>query len=236
MPPPPSSMLQVGLDVLRTVRDDTTKAILAYLGDVVGATGDEATPGASDGERAAWWQHVGLVSRPSKPERGKAACQVVAYRQTDHDVVIASRDLRGLELAGKLEDGETCLYAGGTDGTGQARVILKADGAAMLYTKAGNVDGGGGMTVHLDAQTDTIRIVNSKGYGLVIDEDGVKLVTGSASLEMGADGVTLVATSGKAQIDGPSIIIGSAAVPVANAALKGPTGVAGSASLKTLIE
>lgn len=237
MPPPANSMIQVGLDVLRTTRDDVTKTILAYLGDVLGATGDTPKPGASEGERAEWWQHVGFISRPSKPQKGKAACQVVAYRQTDHDVCLASRDLRGQELAGKLEDGETCLYAGGETGTGQARAILKANGDVFLYTRKGNVEAGGGITVQLEAASDTIRIINSKGNGIVIDETSLMLmVAGKASMVLGGDGISIVAATGKTQIDGPNIVLGANVIPFQSAALKGISGVTGSPSLKVLIE
>lgn len=117
-----SSVFQVGLDILSTVRDAVTKTILANLGDVVSEQ--------SESDEAEWWQHVGFASRPSAPNKlGRTAAQCVALRTGGRDAVIASRDLRGQALAGNLQPGETCIYAAGETGTAQARVLLKKDGS-----------------------------------------------------------------------------------------------------------
>lgn len=222
--------IRIGLDVLRTVRDVATKTVLAQLGDVVGEE--------SEVDDAEWWQSVGFVSRPSKPEAGKSACQVVAIHDSGHVACIASRDLRGQELAGELKEGETCVYAPGADGKGQARALLKADGAISLYTRKGNAPDGQGMGLFIVANGDEIRLINSKGYGLVIDGDGVSLVAGGSgsALTLSASGDATLVGTGKTQIDGSGVVLGSLAVPVLNSALTGPTGLAGKASLKVLIE
>src|SRR5262245_39231356 len=93
-------LIQAGFDILTTAVDKATKKITAQLGSVVGKTTD------SDG--AEWWQHYGLASRPPKPEAGKQAAQAVVLRTGDHDICVASQDLRGLELYGSIDHGEAC--------------------------------------------------------------------------------------------------------------------------------
>jgi len=63
-----------------------------------------------------WWQQVGFISRPTNAVPGQSACQGVILRESDYDACVASRDLRGLALAGTMAPGETCIYAGGADG------------------------------------------------------------------------------------------------------------------------
>ncbi len=127
-------MIQVGFDVLTTTINEKTKKILAQIGSVLAET--------TDADNAEWWQHVGFASRPSKPEAKKKAAQAVVLRAGDHDVIVASQDLRGLELYGNLKAGETCTYAAGEDGTGQARTLWRDDGAITHFTTEGNVPGG----------------------------------------------------------------------------------------------
>lgn len=221
-------LIQVGFDILTTAVDKATKKITAQLGNVVGKT--------TDTDNAEWWQHVGLATRPPKPTAGKEAAQAVVLRMGDHDVVVASQDMRGLALYGALDHGETCLYAAGEDGNGQARVLLKKDGSVSLFTKQGNTAGGTGMLIQLDAAGNAIRLLNARGHGIVIDEDGVKVTAGDSALKLTASGDASLIGKGNTQVDGSGVVIGSMAVPGVNSALTGVTGVAGKASLKVLIE
>ncbi len=127
-------IVQAGFDILTTSVNAVTGKILAQIGNAVGQT--------VDSDSAEWWQSVGFTSRPSKPEAGKQAAQAVVLRKGDHDICIASQDLRGLELYGKLDHGETAIYAPGPDGTAQARVLLKKDGSINLYTTSDNTADG----------------------------------------------------------------------------------------------
>lgn len=226
--PDARGMIQIGLDILTTTINATTKKILAQLGDVQ----KEST----DSDNAEWWQHVCFASRPPKPEKGKKAAQACVVKMGDHDVIIASQDLRGLELYGQLDHGEFCLYAPGPDGNGQARILGKKDGSISIFTKKGNTKGGVGMMIQLDAANDAIRLINSKGHGIIIDADGVKITAKSSCLSLESSGAASLIAKDKCQVDGASICLGSMAVPVVNSALTGPTGVAGKASLKVLIE
>lgn len=229
----PSSMIQVGLDILNTTRDEVTKTLLGFLGDVIGAARGGAA--AVDGDKAEWWQHVGFLSRPSKPEAGKQSAQAMAFRRSDRDVIFASRDLRGQDLAGDLGYGETFLYAPGEDGRGQAKIKLCKDGSIVIYTKKGNVSSGVGMVVQLDAVNDAIRITNAKGYGLIIDTDGVKILAGSSGAKFSPSGST-IASGSTLGLDGTTITLGNALLPGLNSALKGPSGMMGAPSPKVLIE
>jgi len=219
------------MDILSTVRDTVTKTILANLGDI-------ATE-QSESDEAEWWQHVGLASRPSKANKiGHVAAQCVTLRTGGRDAVIASRDLRGQALAGNLQPGETCIYASGETGTAQARILLKADGSINLYTREGNTESGGGMAIMLTPSSDTISIVNSAGFGLVINADGIKLTAGGAGLTLDASGGIKLVGTGVTQIDGTTIALGAtpAMNPATNSVLTGVVGISGKPSLKVLCE
>jgi hypothetical protein len=221
-------LIQAGFDILTTAVDQATRKITAQLGSVVGKT--------TDTDNAEWWQHYGFASRPPKPEAGKQAAQGVVVRMGDHDIVIASQDMRGLELYGSLDHGEVCIYAAGEDGAAQGRVLLKKDGSVSLFTKRGNAAGGTGMLIQLDAAGNAIRLLNASGHGVIIDEEGVAVTAGDAALKLTANGDASLIGKGSTQVDGSGVVIGSMAVPGLNSALTGVTGVAGKASLKVLIE
>ncbi len=130
-------MIQVGYDILTTVINEKTRKVLAQLGSVIGET--------TDTDNAEWWQHIGFASRPSKPEAKTKAAQGVVIKAGDHDIVVASQDPRGRDLYGNLKEGETCCYAAGVNGLGQARTLWRDDGAITHYTTEGNVAGGRGI-------------------------------------------------------------------------------------------
>lgn len=227
-PPSLGGIVEVGLDILTTTVNASTKRILAQTGDVV--------KDATETDGAEWWQHVGFASRPPKPQAGKQAAQAVVLKTSDRDVVIGSVDQRGLALYGNLDHGESCLYAAGEDGEAQARVLLKKDGSINLYTRKGNTSAGAGMVIQIDAINGAIRLLNDKGYGIIIDADGVKITSGNAALVLTGSGDATLVGKGNTQVDGSGVVIGSVAVPGVNSALTGVTGVAGKASLKVLIE
>lgn len=229
-PPSISGIVEVGLDILSASVSQATKRILVQTGDVVSDSVE------TDG--AEWVQHVGIASLPPNPLPGKKAAQAVVLKTSDRDVVIGSVDERGLTLYGNLGPGETCVYAAGEDGEAQARILLKKDGSINAYTRKGNTPDGAGMIVQLDAQNGAIRLINDKGYGIIIDADGVMITSGDAALTLTGSGDATLVGKGKAQVDGQSVVLGSnpAMTPGLFSALKGPTGIAGAASLKVLIE
>lgn len=129
-----SQTFDIGVDILKTYLDPTTNSVLAQTGSV--------TEGIARSDGAELWQSVGLVSRPANPIAGKSAAQGIAIRCSDRDRIIATRDARGQAIYGNLSDGETCLYAGGPNGTGQAKVFLRSDGSASLVTTDTNTANG----------------------------------------------------------------------------------------------
>jgi len=220
-----AGLFKVGIDILTTTVNATTKKILAQLGSVTEET--------TDTDNAEWWQHVGFASRPPKPQAKKQAAQALTFTSSDHDVIFASQDLRGLELYGSLAHGETCVYAAGEDGEAQARALFKKNGSIALYTRVGNTSNGAGMIVQLDAENDAIRITNGAGHGIIIDGDGVRVfANGSGALTVGASGKCSLVATQQCQVDGSSIVLGSVAVPVVNSVCVGPAGIAAAASTK----
>jgi hypothetical protein len=222
-PPSISGLVDVGLDILTTVVNATTGRIFAQTGNV--NTEKTETDGVE------WWQHVGFASRPAKPEPGKKAAQAITLKSSDRDVCISSVDNRGLELYGSLDHGETCLYAAGEDGTSQARVLLKKDGSINLYTRKGNAAAGAGMVVQVDAQNGVIRLINDKGYGIIIDQDGVKITAGASGLTLNSSGSAKLVATGQCQVDGGSICLGATAT-IATPVLVGLTGLTAIPSAK----
>jgi hypothetical protein len=221
-----------GMDILLTEVDATTKTISAQLGNATLPPSEDNKPAY---EQCEFWQHIGFSSRPATVILPSAnAPQALTLARDDYPIIYATRDTRGQEIRGNMGPGETCLYASGADGTGQARVLLKSDSSINLYTQKD----GAGMAIQITPASDTISLVNSVGNGIIINADGVFLVVNGAKagLSIKADGsVSLIAT-GQAQVDGSSIVLGSNVLPVVSAALSGPSGMAGKASLKTLIE
>lgn len=192
--------IQAGFDVLRTTVSEATKKVLAQIGSVVGRT--------VDSENAEWVQHDGFISRPVRPQAGKQASQAVVIRQGDRDIVIASQDLRGIELAGQIGDGETALYAAGPDGTAQGRIILKGDGSINLLTKRGNTAGGAGVGVFVAAD-GSITALGADGAGIQVGSDGaVRVFNASGALQVGADGGVKLASKAKVDISAPAISLG----------------------------
>lgn len=230
-----SSLWDRGISILNSLRNEKTNTLTVNLGD------DEGSITESSG--AEWWQHIGFASRPSKVtqdenERKKVGGpQAVVFRGSDRDCVIASRDTRTHSLYANLDYGETCVFAPGYDGKAQGRIFLKKDGSIHMYTRAGNSSSGSGMTVSLDATNNRATLINGKGFGLIVDEDGVTLTAGDAALVLKASGSISLTGKASTVIDGSSIILGAMATPTpVSYALRGPTGATGAPSLKVKIE
>lgn len=161
-----SAMIQIGVDILKTVVDSATKSILAQTGDV--------QADASDADQVEWWQHAGFTSRPSQASSQSAAAQAITIKGGAYDAIIASRDLRGQELYGSLGDGETALYAAGADGNSQGRILIKDNGSINLVTTHDNTPSG--KTTGLFVGPDSIQMICRWGM-IVIDQDGINIST-----------------------------------------------------------
>ena len=219
-----------GVGITNSSRDPTTNTILLVLGDEVGETTE-----SPDAEQ---WQPSGIASRPAKPTKGSPSAQALLLRGSDRDAVIGVRDVRCQSVYASLDYGETCVYAPGENATAQGRILLKKDGSVNLYTRAGNTSSGGGIVIQADAENDAIRILNSQGYGIIIDSHGVRITAGGtkAALTIGSDGTATLVSTGQTQVDGATVMLGSVGAPGANSALHGPTGLSGAPSLKVIME
>lgn len=216
--PSASDRIQAGFDVLFTKLTEKTKKIIANLGSANGAT--------SATDNAEWFQHVGFASRPSKPTRdgnkldgpstGRRAAQAVVIRMGDRDVVIASQDLRNLDIYGQLSDGETVIFATGEDGTAQARAILKADGSINLLTKKGNAADGAGVGLFIRPD-GSITALGADGAAVILGDDGsLKVFNKSGALQITASGGIKLASKEKVDISAPAVTLGGpTAQPVA---------------------
>lgn len=166
------------LDVLRTSVSEKTGRIVAQVGNVVGRTVTSVN--------AYLMQQVGLASRPSKPQAGRASARGVVIQRGSYDVVIATEDDRGLELLGNLKDGETALYAAGETGTAQGRVLIKQDGSINIYTTHDNTKDGS--SVYLRIAPDGFSWVAPWGT-IKFDAMGFSVVHSSgATINLGGVG------------------------------------------------
>lgn len=206
-----------------------SSAKTADNGSVLLQTGDAAT-GFVENDSVEHWQQPGLQSLPPNPVPGQSGTQAVVFRQTDTDICIATREIRGQQNSGNLGPGETMLYAAGADGTSQGRILLKNDSSVNIYTSASA--GATGMAIMVTPSSDTISLVNAAGFGIIISPDGITLTAGDSALTLGASGAISLVGKGQTQIDGTSVVLGSIAVPGLNSVLTGVTGIAGVASTK----
>lgn len=167
--------IQYGFDILRTTVSEKTGKILLQLGNAIGKT--------VDSDNVEQVQQVGFVSRAPSAEAGKRAAQVVVLRLGDRDIAVNSIDLRGLELAGLLKDGETAIYAAGDDGNSQGRVLCKDDGSINAYTTHDNTKDG--RSVYLRVAPDELVFASPWGT-LRFDKTGFHVQTASgAALNLG---------------------------------------------------
>lgn len=119
-------LFDIGVDVMATTIGKVSGVVLAQLGN--------STTSAVKSNAAEWWQHAGFVSRSALPTPGNASCQALVLKQSDRDIVFASRDVRGTAILGNLADGEMAVYAPGS----QAASYYKADGSVRLMTTDNN--------------------------------------------------------------------------------------------------
>lgn len=179
MAAPPNSIFAIGVDVLGTTREPTTKTLLVQAGDVV--AGEVASIDAE------LWQTCGVCSRPASPTAGSAAAQAILIRRSDRDVCIAIRDTRANAIYGSLEPGDSCFYAT----SGQARILCKADGSISIVTTSDNT--ASGTSVIFKISKDALEFSAPWG-GIKFDATGYKVwtqqgSTSNSSFEMTAAGM-----------------------------------------------
>lgn len=107
------------------------------LGTVVLQVGDVKSETAQD-DNVPLFQTPGVVSLPAAPTPGESAAEVVLWKTDGADVAIAARDVRTVGNAGNIVEGETCVYAPGS----QAYALFKNDGAVTIGTTSDNARDG----------------------------------------------------------------------------------------------
>lgn len=213
------------VDILKSTLDNVTKTILLQTGSV--------TEEVAHCDNVELWQQVGFASRPSNPVAKTSAAQGIAIRCGDRDRVIATRDTRGQAIYGALSDGETCIYAGGANGTAQGRILLKGNGNVALYTAQGNAAGGQSVTIQVNATDGSIKLANQYG-GLSIDSSGLKIaIAGGGGIQIDSSGnVAIIGNA--AALNAGSVSLGANATNPVLWGTSGPAGVA-STSVKVAL-
>ena len=205
MPFNPHDLITVGVDIFTTTVE-SNGSLLAQTGDVVSQSG---------GTPAEIWGPCNIAARPAKPIPGKSACQAVSLNQSDRDILIGFRDTRGQEIYGNLSEGETCIYAPGAEGEGQAKVVLKGDGSITLHTTTDNTHNGSGCYLRIgpnifEVQLPFGRIVFDPS-GLIMEHiNGASISLGAVSLPgpLAAASSYVNLNASKVDCDAPIITLG----------------------------
>ncbi len=171
-------IFHIGAAILSDTVDAVTNALTAQLGSI--------TEEYVFSDSAEIYSDVGFVSRVGNAIAGKSAGECVAIKG-DRDIVIARRDLRGSEIYGNLGPGETCVYAGGTDGKSQGRVIIKNNGSVTLMTTENNLpaDQGGQPVAFRISPTGGLEFTSQFG-SITLDKTGFHVKTAAGPrIDMG---------------------------------------------------
>jgi len=124
--------------------------------------------GESDGQvelAADVWGAYGLSYRPASPKAG-AVCQAITYTAGGKRHVIATRDTRGGDCHGALNDGDVALWS-----VGKNSVRCNADGSIAIHQIGSEVDAG--ISVEKDG---TILIFNEFGQ-IELGKNGFQVFT-----------------------------------------------------------
>ena len=168
-----SYLFDIGQDILHAGLDPETNVALCQLGD--------STAQTPDSDAAELWQTPGVWSLPAAPTPGQPACQAVCLKRSDHDIIIATRDVRNSSIYGNLKPGETCVGAS----TGQARTLYKANGSINHIVTSDNTPGGTMFSESLGP--DGFSLVTPWG-GITINSAGITITAGNAALVLTAEG------------------------------------------------
>lgn len=198
-------------DVLHSEVDDETKTITHQTGNAF-AGETEASSECED-----YTCPAGIASIPPPPTgdgEEREAAQFFKKNESDHDAILGHRDLRMNWIYGKLDQGETCVYAGGKDCKAQARSFWKADGSIAHTTAEGNAVGGStfGVFITTGGSIDSV----GKDCASLIRPNDISIFTPDTSVSLNS-GKAVVYASSKINLDSGSIILGGeGAKPTAN--------------------
>ena len=208
----------VGFDVMAASIDATTGIITAQIGDAV--------TGFVDSNGAEVWQHWGYASLPS-PATGAGGAQGVAIKRSTGDIIICGRDPRSGQIWGNLKPGETCVFATGADGKGQARTLYKQDGSITHLTTDDNTPTGNAVMLRIGPPTATsaggLEVVVPGGK-LTFNSLGFHVTAGAAQLDLGSAqgfagplsvlGSYFTVTCGAITMNGPLVMLGPSLSPL----------------------
>jgi|SRR5579875_846453 len=176
------TLFDVGKDILASALDKATSVILCQVGN--------ATDDTPDTDAAELWGPPGYYGIPAAPTKGKPSCQCVTLRQSDHDMILATRDTRDSSIYGALQAGERCIAGGYPN---QNRVLLKNDGSITIYTAQGNAAGGASIAMQMNAD-GSINLASPLG-AISLASDALRLMFGTSSgIQCDANGVTAIGT------------------------------------------
>lgn len=141
------------------------------------------------------WGAYGLSYRPASPKDG-AVCQAVCYTAGGKRHVIATRDTRGGEIHGALNDGDMCMWS-----VGKNMLRCNADGAIAMIQR--------GLTD--DARLDARVGIEPDGTIVLSNEFG--------QAELGANGFVVTLASGEQFQIGPGVFnVGAPTISLKGAA------------------
>jgi len=148
--------------------------------------------GESDGQvelAADVWGAYGLSYRPASPKAG-AVCQAITYTAGGKRHVIATRDTRGGDIHGALNDGDVCLWS-----VGKCMVRCNADGAIAMIQRGLTDDAR--LDARVGIEPDGTIILSNEWLQIEAGKNGfvVTLATGE-QLQLGAQFFQAVAAQG----------------------------------------
>jgi hypothetical protein len=167
-------LFDIGVDVLNVTVDAVTGIMTAQTGDAV--------KGIADASSTEIWQQWGFASIPSPPANGSNGAQCLKIKRGVVDIIFGGRDARAGQIWGNLKPGETCMFATGAAGAGQARVLLKQDGSVTLYTTDTNAVGGNAVFFCI-SPTNGLQFVSPWGK-LTLGPHGFHVQAGSAAIDL----------------------------------------------------
>ena len=136
----------------------------------------------SDAEDAEIWSHGCLIYRPADPD-ADGSCQVVTARIGDHNVILASRDLRVGKYAPALNPGDCALVS-----TNRAAVIVSGNGSVRMFRSGETVDS------YIEIAEDGALLFGNQWGAISLNANGFSVTLSSGQVFcIGPDGATLQA-------------------------------------------
>jgi hypothetical protein len=153
-------------NILNVSLGTTNNSGVAQIGDV---TNEDV-----ENYEAQWVQQSGFMSIPPQAVPNQTASEGVVLKTQYRDYVIACRDFNTQQNYGNLGPGEFCVYAAGSNGASQGKVVGKTDGSVTIYTTSDNTSTGSG--VYFQISPGGIRFVAPFG-SLIFDKNGFQVNT-----------------------------------------------------------